>query len=644
MKKNFMILLCFAVAGCFFSITAIAGDLDSPAGPGVAGSAMYTLEDVYNRLDTGAAGAKRTGAFTEPTAGPGPTGHTTDDIMDVAPAVDDTNGAVAAEVAPGKTFWGLTNGEWGPRTGTATVTPSCTGDATTGDVLSGKTFSNGTAAGVIGTMPNIGAQNISPGASPQGITAGYHDGTGEVAGDADLLAGNIVDGKELFGVSGTAIVATGTATDAQVLNGMSYSNVSGASSGTMPNNGAVAYDPAATDVSIANGYHNGSKVNGDADLVAGNIVNGTEIFGVTGTASVATGNALIDQVLSGQTFSNSVNSGLTGTMPNIGAQNITPGTSPQGITAGYHDGTGEVAGDADLVAGKIINGVQIFGVTGTAIVATGTATDAQVRDGVSYSNSGGASTGTMRTRTLSPDNDTVNAGYYGATTLSTVDTDLATGNIRSGVTVFGVAGDPNVVNTSSGDAVSADIVSGKIAWVDGTEVTGTASLGATYSAGVPKTGQTTSYATGDDGDLEKGVALPNPRFSDNSDGTVTDNLTGLIWLKNANADGVKTWEGALTWCNSLANGTAGLTDGSAAGDWRLPNVKELQSLVDFGNIGPPLPSGHPFTNVQTEYYWSGTTYIHMTDWAWFVHMLAGGVIIEVKSDKHYVWPVRGGND
>ena len=54
---------------------------------------------------------------------------------------------------------------------------------------------------------------------------------------------------------------------------------------------------------------------------------------------------------------------------------------------------------------------------------------------------------------------------------------------------------------------------------------------------VPKTGQTTSYATGDDGELEKGVAWPNPRFTDNNNGTVTDNLTGLIWLKHANCFG-----------------------------------------------------------------------------------------------------------
>lgn len=49
---------------------------------------------------------------------------------------------------------------------------------------------------------------------------------------------------------------------------------------------------------------------------------------------------------------------------------------------------------------------------------------------------------------------------------------------------------------------------------------------------LPKTGQTTNYATGDDGDLEKGTSWPSPRFIDNSDGTITDNLTGLIRNKN----------------------------------------------------------------------------------------------------------------
>ena len=55
-----------------------------------------------------------------------------------------------------------------------------------------------------------------------------------------------------------------------------------------------------------------------------------------------------------------------------------------------------------------------------------------------------------------------------------------------------------------------------------------------------KTGQTVSYALGDDGDLQKGVMWPVPRFTDNGSGTVTDNLTGLIWLKDANCFGSQT--------------------------------------------------------------------------------------------------------
>ena len=64
-----------------------------------------------------------------------------------------------------------------------------------------------------------------------------------------------------------------------------------------------------------------------------------------------------------------------------------------------------------------------------------------------------------------------------------------------------------------------------------------------------------------------------------------------------NCFGAKIWADALNDCNTLADGMCGLTDGSLAGDWRLPNVRELHSLVDFGEVHPPLPSGHPFTGV-----------------------------------------------
>jgi hypothetical protein len=159
-------------------------------------------------------------------------------------------------------------------------------------------------------------------------------------------------------------------------------------------------------------------------------------------------------------------------------------------------------------------------------------------------------------------------------------------------------------------------------------------------ARVPKTGQTTSYAAGDDGDLEKGVAWPNPRFTDNGNGTVTDNLTGLIWLKNANCFEVKVWATALSDANTLNNGECGLTDGSVEGDWRLPNRREMQSLIDCEQALPALPSSHPFTGVQSDAYWSSTTWAPSL--AWYVDLRWGVVSGQDKNAAFYVWPVRGG--
>ena len=171
--------------------------------------------------------------------------------------------------------------------------------------------------------------------------------------------------------------------------------------------------------------------------------------------------------------------------------------------------------------------------------------------------------------------------------------------------------------------------------------------GGTCSAGVSRTGQTPTVPlnpapTGSDGALQKGVAWPNPRFTDNSNGTVTDNLTGLIWLKNANFFGFRNRATALTGCNTLAaNGTT-LTDGSVAGDWRLPNKRELFSLIDDSNHDPALPTGHPFTGVQSGFYWSSTTVADITGFAGVVPLRNGSVGYYDKTTTFYVWPVRGG--
>ena len=133
MKKLMVVALTLMVVLCFGAIS-FGGSLDSPAGPDSSDSAMFTLEDIYNRLGTGATGTKRPGAFVEPSSGPtAGTGHTLDEVMGVTPSVDDTNGTVPAEVIFGKTFWGLTSGNWGLKTGTmtsngagGTITPGTT--------------------------------------------------------------------------------------------------------------------------------------------------------------------------------------------------------------------------------------------------------------------------------------------------------------------------------------------------------------------------------------------------------------------------------------------------------------------------------------------------------------------------------------
>lgn len=129
-------------------------------------------------------------------------------------------------------------------------------------------------------------------------------------------------------------------------------------------------------------------------------------------------------------------------------------------------------------------------------------------------------------------------------------------------------------------------------------------------------------AKGQDGAMQAGVRCSGARFCDNGNGTVTDNLTGLVWLKNANTFGAgKTWPKALTLVNALEHGKYGLADHSSKGDWRLPNVKELQSLFDFGIISTvTLPNGHPFDHVQNNPYWSSTTVADSARWeyAWTV--------------------------
>jgi hypothetical protein len=165
-----------------------------------------------------------------------------------------------------------------------------------------------------------------------------------------------------------------------------------------------------------------------------------------------------------------------------------------------------------------------------------------------------------------------------------------------------------------------------------------------------KTGQTISYYPGDDGDLEKGIAWPDPRFRDNGDGTVTDKLTGLIWLKDAKCFEPLSWPGSLDKIrefNLYPSGFQCKYFTALFNDWRLPNRKELLSLSDFSNYASALPDGHPFVNVPNGQfsYWSSTTdKVYQTAYFWSSYTGGLGDMQKPKSPSSdiYIWPVRGG--
>jgi hypothetical protein len=119
------------------------------------------------------------------------------------------------------------------------------------------------------------------------------------------------------------------------------------------------------------------------------------------------------------------------------------------------------------------------------------------------------------------------------------------------------------------------------------------------------------------------------------DAGVRDRRTGLLWSRDADPLGRAT-----TWPEALA-AIADLNRRGLGGrnDWRLPNIRELESLVDLGAHSPALPGGHPFVNVQ-DAYWSSTTSVYETRYAWTLYSQDGGVGVGFKPGRGFhVWPV-----
>jgi len=293
-----------------------------------------------------------------------------------------------------------------------------------------------------------------------------------------------------------------------------------------------------------------STTNADLGTCNGNLTTcNSNYASCTGDLATAnSGTAGLGDVLSGKTFSSSAGLAVAGTMANIGQQSVTPGTAAVTITQGYHDGTGSVAGDTDLVAGSVKNGVNMFGVSGT--------------------------------------------------------------------------------------------------W-----------------GGLPKTGQTLCYdaagtviacaGTGQDGAFLKGVASS---YTDNGNGTITDNVNGLMWEKLSDDGTIHDKDTTYTWTTAVTTKVATLNSGSFAGysDWRLANIKELETLKNFGAVSPATFSAFnascaasctvlTCSCTQSSNYWSSSTGQYSPSDAWFVYFSDGYTYYYDISSSLGVRAVRSGS-
>ena len=309
--------------------------------------------------------------------------------------------------------------------------------------------------------------------------------------------------------------------------------------------------------------------------------------------------------------------------------------------------------------------------------------------------------------TLDASTDTVAAGYYAATTLHAVDTDLAVGNIKKDVAIFGVTG---TYTSDANPALAGDILTGKNAYVNGAMVTGNVPVGGyvigaslsmpipnglysgnktattasdaflvpgnilsnvtifnvtgTYNAiqphELPDTGQTLCYdpsgsttgtitcpAADADNAQDGSRSGTQPSYTPapiGSDYVVTDNLTGLMWKKCSEGQtasvsnctgtpGTYTFAAALTRCG--AQTYAGFSD------WRLPNIRELFSIINDNTFTAPLIDKVKFPVTVSDAYWSSTTYAGDASTAIYVSFDYPTVMNSPKTTSHYVRCVRG---
>ena len=163
---------------------------------------------------------------------------------------------------------------------------------------------------------------------------------------------------------------------------------------------------------------------------------------------------------------------------------------------------------------------------------------------------------------------------------------------------------------------------------------------------MPKTGQTISFAANDDGMIEAGWwkgrlnANNRTRFiikTIGGDDIVLDRATGLMWARDGSAAGCNNGN-LITWANALLYAT-GLVFASFE-DWRVPNIAELFSILNYESTPPMIYTS--FTNTLADRYWSSTSQRGTGIGAWNVSFSTGLVISVGKTTEYYLRCVRKG--
>lgn len=269
--------------------------------------------------------------------------------------------ATAADILQGKTAYGADGKITGtiPSVEGKQIVPKAAGQI----AVAGNVYTTG--ARIIPKEDNFIPANIRKDVSIWGVVGTLDPGS-TPAPDPNLIPANVKAGVTIDGVTGT-FTSDATITADYILDGFSgYANGEKIT-GNIPSKDAATYTPGTADQYInAEQYLSGAqKIAGDTNLVAGNIAQGKEIFGVTGTFT-SDANATAESMQLGvSAYVNGTR--VVGTAPIQEAKTVTPTTTEQTAVASgsFTTGAVKVAGDANLVAENIKKDVSIFGVTGT---------------------------------------------------------------------------------------------------------------------------------------------------------------------------------------------------------------------------------------------------------------------------------------